>query len=164
MHYKLRMFFQKCFWLPSDAFSDVIQTPPSFHTTTQMKFCSEIIFALSFPSAFLLPVENHGCVGWLCKDDIPSQEFLLGFQPPAFAFGCEQFHGLHSSFGHPRDPRVWEVGISEPAKPPVPAASLGVLRGQAYKSRAGLPPPLATRIPIAGPGGGSRAGRRSSAQ
>lgn len=121
--------FQKCFWLPPDPFSDVIQAPPNFYTTTQMKFCSEILFALSFPSAFLLPVKNHGCVGWLCKDDIPGQEFLLGFQSPAFAFSGEQFHWLHSSFGHPRDPRLWEVGVSEQAKPPGTAASLDGLWG-----------------------------------
>lgn len=64
---------------------------------------------LSFTSAFLLPVKNHGCVGWFCKDDIPRQEFLQGFQTPAFAFSCEHFHRLHSSFGHPRHPKVWKV-------------------------------------------------------
>lgn len=157
---------EKCFWLPSDPFSDVIQTPPNFYTTRWIKFCSEITFALSFTSAFLLPVKNHGCVGWLCKDDIPRQEFLLGFQTPAFAFSCEHFHWLHSSFGHPRNPKAWEVGISEQAKSPVTPVNLDVLQGHAYNRRAGLPPPLATSIPIGGRGGGSRRGRsrRSSAQ
>jgi len=48
-------------------------------------------FSLCCTSAFLLPIKNHGRVGWLRKDDIPGQEFLLRFQAPAFAFSREHF-------------------------------------------------------------------------
>lgn len=125
-----------------------------------MKFCIEMTFSLCFTSAFLLPIKNHSSVGWLCKDDIPGQEFLLRFQAPAFAFRREHFDWLHSPFGHPRDPKAWEVGISERAKSPVTPLNFDLLQDHAYK-RAGLSPPHpATPFPIGGRGGGSRWGRR----
>lgn len=57
-----------------------------------MTFCIKTTFDLGFYEYFsLLPIKNHGSVGWLRKDDIPGQEFLLCFQAPAFAFRREHF-------------------------------------------------------------------------
>lgn len=157
IHCKLSL--QKCFWLPFAPFSDVVQTLSNFCPPGQIKFCIKITFGLCFTSAFLLPIKNHGCIGWLRKDDIPRQKFLPGFQAPAFAFRREHFDWLHFPFGHPRDPKAWEVGISERAKSPVTPVNFDLLQDHAYK-RAGLPPPPATPFPIGGQGGGSRRGRR----
>lgn len=147
---------QKCFWLPFTPLSDAIQTLSNFHPPSQMTFCIKTTFDLGFYEYFsLLPIKNHGSVGWLRKDDIPGQEFLLCFQAPAFTFRREHFDWLHSPFSHPRDPQ----GISGRAKSPVTPVNFVWPQDHAYK-RAGLPPPPATPFPIGGRGGGRRKSRR----
>lgn len=91
--------------LPVAPSCDAVQMLSDFHPPSHMKFCIKTTFSLCFTSAFLLPIKNHGCIGWLRKDDIPRQEFLLCFQAPAFAFSREHFDWLHSPSGHSKGPQ-----------------------------------------------------------
>lgn len=102
------------------------------------EFCIEMTSELCFTSPFLLPIKNHSSVGWLCKDDISGQEFLLCFQAPAFAFSREHFNWFHSPSGHSQ---VWAVSqiFCHPCQ--LRLATIKFIKGLAY------PHPQLHRIP-----------------
>lgn len=92
-----------------------------------------------FTSPFLLPIKNHSSIGWLRKDDISRQEFLLCFQAPAFTFSREHFNWFHSPSGHS------QVPCSKPNLPSLlstsPCHKTTFIKGSAY------PHPQLHRIP-----------------